>query len=157
MLNLEKVNYFCYNQTLSARIHEQKSHRFQIGFKNLVLASGYLFSDMAHFAAIFLRKNKSTSEINSDWKRIRQKYYQFFINEKFQKVSFVYLYFTYLCASWSHQRILKKYPFLKCDSWFPTGVSKFTSVKYPWKDTFSGMFFFVFFHQYCPSNSFCSH
>ena len=85
MLNLEKVNYFCYNQTLSARIHEQKSHRFQIGFKNLVLASGYLFSDMAHFAAIFLRKNKSTSEINSDWKRIRQKYYQFFINEKFKK------------------------------------------------------------------------
>ena len=33
--------------------------------------------------------------------------------------------------SWYHQRIWKKYPFWKNDSWFSTEVSKFTSAEYP--------------------------
>ena len=51
---------------------------------------------------------------------------------KVQKlILFFHLHFTWLCGSWHHQRILKKYPFWKNDSWFSTEVSKFTSAEYP--------------------------
>ena len=40
-----------------------------------------------------------------------------------------YPHFTWLCASWNHQRILKKYPFWICESCFSSYVSKFTSVR----------------------------
>ena len=55
-----------------------------------------------------------------------------------QKISFIlYLHFTWLCGSWKPQRILKKYLFWKYESWFPSEVSKLTSVCYPRKDAFS--------------------
>jgi hypothetical protein len=59
-------------------------------------------------------------------------------------ILFFYLYFTWLCVSWKPQRILKKYLFWKYGSWFPSEVSKLTSVKYPWNDAFSSMTFFIF-------------
>ena len=59
-------------------------------------------------------------------------------------ILFFYLYFTWLCVSWKLKRNLKKYLFLKYDSWFPSEVSKLTSVKYPWNDAFSSMTFFIF-------------
>ena len=40
-----------------------------------------------------------------------------------------YLHFTWLYGSWNHQRILKKHPFWKYDSWFSSEVSKLTSVR----------------------------
>ena len=43
-------------------------------------------------------------------------------------ILFLYLHFTWLCGSWHHQRILKKYPFWKCESCFPSEASKFTLV-----------------------------
>ena len=51
---------------------------------------------------------------------------------KVQKlILFFHLHFTWLCGSWHHQRIFKKYPFWKNDSSFFTEVSKFTSAEYP--------------------------
>ena len=44
-------------------------------------------------------------------------------------ILFFHLNITQLCASWNHQRILKNKQFWKCDSWFPSEVSKFTLVR----------------------------
>ena len=53
---------------------------------------------------------------------------------KVQKLSFTfYLHFTWLCGSWKLQRILKKYWFWKCESWFPFEVAKLISANYPLK------------------------
>ena len=38
---------------------------------------------------------------------------------------FLYLHFS----SWNHKRILKNYPFWKCNSWFSSEVSKLASVR----------------------------
>ena len=68
----------------------------------------------------------------SKWKR--QSISLFFSNEKFKKqILFFYLHFTWLCGSWKFQRILKKYWFWKCESWFPFEVAKLTSANYPLK------------------------
>ena len=52
---------------------------------------------------------------------------------KSSKNNFIfYLNFTWLCVSWKLHRILKKYPFWKFESWFPSEVSKLTSANYHW-------------------------
>ena len=65
--------------------------------------------------------------LDSDLKWIRQKFYQFFINEKFKKI----LYFlSCILPNYVSHEITKE--FWKNDSWIPSEVSKLTSVKYPW-------------------------
>jgi hypothetical protein len=54
-------------------------------------------------------------------------------------ILFFYLHFAWLCGSWQHQRIFKKWPFWKNHSWFSSKESKLTSVKYPWNYAFSCM------------------
>ena len=56
-------------------------------------------------------------------------------------ILFLYLHFTWLYGSWNHQRILKKHPFWKYDSWFSSDVSKPTSVKYPWNQAWQKLIF----------------
>ena len=62
---------------------------------------------------------------------------------------FFYLHFTWLYDSWHFQRIWKKYPFWKYDSWFSSEMSKLTSVRnelnLSWKYWFiEQKLFFVF-------------
>ena len=59
-------------------------------------------------------------------------------------ILFFYLHFTWISGSWHHQRILKKWPFWKNDSWFSSKESKLTSVKYPWNYAFSCMENYIF-------------
>ena len=47
-----------------------------------------------------------------------------------ENILFLYLHFTWLYGSWNHQRILKKHPFWKYDSWFSSELWKPSSVKY---------------------------
>jgi hypothetical protein len=42
---------------------------------------------------------------------------------------FLYLHFNWLFCSWNQQRVLKKKPFWKYESWFPSEVSKLSSVQ----------------------------
>ena len=42
---------------------------------------------------------------------------------------FLYLHFTWLHGSWNHQRIWKKHPFWKYDSWFSSERSKLALVR----------------------------
>ena len=46
-----------------------------------------------------------------------------------ENISYLYLHFTWLYGSWNHQRILKKHPFWKYDSWFSSEVSKLALVR----------------------------
>ena len=46
-----------------------------------------------------------------------------------ENILFLYLHFTWLYGSWNHQRILKKHPFWKYDSWFSSEVSKLALVR----------------------------
>ena len=65
----------------------------------------------------------------------RQSISIFFINEKFRwYILFLHLHFTSLCGSWKAKKILKKYLFWKYESWFPSEVTKLTSVCYPQND-----------------------
>ena len=58
------------------------------------------------------------------------KFNQVFCLIKSPEIIFIfYQNFTWLYGARNHQRILKKYPFLKYDHWFPYKVSKFTLVR----------------------------
>ena len=71
----------------------------------------------------------------------RQSISIFFINEKFRwYILFLHLHFTWLCGSWKPKRILKKYLFWKYESWFPSEVTKLTSVCYPQNDAWKKYF-----------------
>jgi hypothetical protein len=86
-----------------------------------------------------------------DWagKKVTILYSKFFIVKSSGIIQFFYLHFTWLCGSWNDQKLLKKLPFWRNDSWFSSEVSKSTSVKYPWNDAFSGMTK-IDFDPYCP-------
>jgi hypothetical protein len=90
--------------------------------------------------------------VKSDLLKTIQISIQFFLNKKFKNG---FYFFTCILPVISKE-FWKNSHFKKNDSWFSSEISKFISVKYPWNDAFWGIEIF-YFHQYCPSNSYCSH
>lgn len=84
---------------------------------------------------------QSCRTLTKDWRLKKEtKVNPLFLSEKKWELTLsFYLHFPWLYGPWKQQRVLKKYPFWKHDSWFSSEVSKLTSVFYPRNDAFSDM------------------
>ena len=105
-------------------------------------AAGSLEKDSENGAAVTsLRSFLFCDNFSKDWRlKKKAKVYPLFLIQKISEITlFFYLHFPWLYGPWQQQRILKKYPFWKHDSWFSTEVSKLTSVFYARNDAFSGV------------------
>jgi hypothetical protein len=118
-------------------------------FKSLFFVRSACKNQYKFQNTVFLKNGRNSNFdwfLCKDWRlKKKTKVYSWFWIEKISEIIlFFYLHFPWLYEPWQQQRILKKYPFWKHDSWFSSEVSKLTSVFYPWNDAFSGIQKWIF-------------